>query len=1087
VAGGAFQIRSKRWDIGVLIGSLVLLIVGFGGLFLLQQIDSAGNPTLFFIVFLGLATFCFFAGPGIVYVLRKRNAWVKKKLPGGTMPWIRSHLYLPILALVAAFVHATVEPFRLHLSSGKVLLVVGILVSIAGVARHHLIGVQKAALNVNVAISKLSTGQPRDFRRLVADFTDTGRPVGEIDAEMAQFSPDLQERWAKIKTLRAEVDKHFPRTGGQTLSVRSYKVWRALHPPLTILLFAVLAFHVWDVLGGNTKFFHDQKDQFVSASSCAGCHSREYQEWAASAMTHAQTSTITVAQLPVTLAENRKLADDALRDNNGFLPANNPDSDNVKQEDLFNATAKVCTTCHAQVGARFAPNNDALLPFDAQDSAGVKAKGVAVSGGGSAVQSDGVGCSTCHGTSKPPSEMQAAVGNLNDEKASGGGFGAVFAPLFEDPNPLPQRIHDIGNGDGNFWNDPIQSSQLCGACHDVKVDLQGDGLAVDPNADPTDPNAADTSFDGDDLKGTPITDLDTAQNHDSNGDLTLDENKTDPKHDVVLQTTYDEWQDYVAFFNAPATADAPGGFKDRYSTDALGDEFGNPNDSPLGCSDCHMPVPSKNNPTAGVVDHAPGILPIPQRDYHEHTFVGVDYDLNPAVYAAAGASSADIQSALADSEALERSAVTLKVTPNGDLFSPTQAGLATQPDENGDPQPGKLVTFTVQVRNNLLAHTFPTGFAFARQFWLQVAATTKDGTPICLSSPFVAGDGSLPVATPCTSGVLGVDTSTTPSDAVKKADAGPAAGDVDTDLRSCDANDVGNALGLDVATMKANLAETPPKAPTDPATGLTLQNLDVRLARTFPNDNCDPWLTNFQKILTDGDPQQTGTKTEVAYQSFVPNLVQIRGRIATGQAVTDLQPVRLAPDPTDPTKQVSQDTGLYDYTFFVPDNLGISNPDDINVQAKMEFRHLPPYFVSDLAQTQQDILDQGFNVPEEARIFDDSAHPNRLENLLDHEAITEVGAASSSDGQETLACDKGAQNVKGGTILDCVNNHKPAHTVEGPGFAKDGGNALPPGHPPTVQSAGLASNSGMLAAWSTVMLALLVPFAWWRRRRRRFA
>jgi hypothetical protein len=1080
VAGGAFQIRSKKWDVGVLIGSLVVLLIGFGGLFLLQQIDSAGNPTLFFIVLLGLLTFCFFAGPGIVYVLRKRNAWVKKRLPGGTMPWIRSHLYLPILALVAAFVHATVVPFRLHLSSGKVLLVLGVLVSIAGVARHHLIGVQKAALNVNVAISKLSTGQPRDFRRLVADFTDTGRPVEEIDADMAKFPPDLQERWKKIKDLRAEVDRHFPRSGGQRLNVRSYKVWRALHPPLTILLFAVLAFHVWDVLGGTTKFFHDQKDQFVAASSCAGCHSRTYEEWAASAMTHAQTSTITVAQLPVTLAKNRELVDDAARDNGGLVPANNTNPDKeVQQGDVFDASAKVCTTCHAQVGARFAPNNDALLPFDAQDSAGVKAKGVAVSGGGSAVQSDGVGCTTCHGTGKAPAEMQAASASLNDVKASGGGFGEVFAPLFKDPNPLPQRIHDIGNGADDFWNNSIDSSQLCGACHNVKVDLQGDGLAVDPNADPTDPNASDTPFDGDDSKSAPITDLDTAQNHDANNDLTLDENKTDPKHDVVLQTTYDEWQDYVAFF------DAPNGFKDRYSPDKLGDEFGNPNDSPLGCSDCHMPLPSKNDPIAGVVDHAPGVLSIPQRDYHEHSFVGVDYDLDPAKYDLPGLPADAIDKVLADREALVRSAVTLKVTPNGDLFDPAQPALATQTDENGDAQAGKLVTFTVQVRNNLLAHTFPTGFAFARQFWLQVAATTKDGTPICLSEPFVSGDGTFPVATPCTSGVLGVDTTTTPRDAVKKAADGPAAGDVQTDLRSCDANDVANALGLDVATMKASAADTPPATPTDPTTGITLQNLDLRLARTFGNDNCDPWLTNFQKILTDGDPQQTGTKTEVTYQSFVPNLVQIRGRIATGQPVTDLQPVRLAPDPADPNNLVSQDTGLYDYTFFVPDSLGITSADDIVVDAKMEFRHLPPYFLSDLAQAQQDILDKGFNVPEEARIFDDGGHPGRLENLLDHMAVTEVDAATSGNGDETLGCDKGPQNVVGGSILDCVNKDNPVHTVKGAGFRNGTGNALPPGHPPVVESAGVAADSGVLTAGTAMVLAFIAPPAWWRTRRRR--
>src|SRR3954451_20416545 len=223
MAGGPFQIRSKKWDIGVLIGSLALLAVGFGGLFALQAINSAGNPTLFFIVFLGILTFAGFAGPGIVYVLRKRNAWVKSKLPGGTMAWIRSHLYLPVIALVAAYVHASVVPFRAHLSSGKVLLVLGILVSIAGMCRHHLIGVQKAALNVNVAISKISSGQPRNFRRLVADYTDTPRPVGEIEAEMAQFPADLQERWGKIKALRQDVDKHFPRTGGQTTQIRRQK------------------------------------------------------------------------------------------------------------------------------------------------------------------------------------------------------------------------------------------------------------------------------------------------------------------------------------------------------------------------------------------------------------------------------------------------------------------------------------------------------------------------------------------------------------------------------------------------------------------------------------------------------------------------------------------------------------------------------------------------------------------------------------------------------------------------------------------------------------------------------------------------
>ena len=79
-------------------------------------------------------------------------------------------------------------------------------------------------------------------------------------------------------------------------------------------------------------------------------------------------------------------------------------------------------------------------------------------------------------------------------------------------------------------------------------------------------------------------------------------------NDVVLQTTYDEWQDYVAFYDAGANADGIPGFKARYSNL---DTFANPNDSALGCSDCHMPVEAKDDRNAPVVDHAPGCSPDP--------------------------------------------------------------------------------------------------------------------------------------------------------------------------------------------------------------------------------------------------------------------------------------------------------------------------------------------------------------------------------------------------------------------------------------------------------------------------------------------
>ena len=126
------------------------------------------------------------------------------------------------------------------------------LVSVGGMARHHLIGIQKAALNVNVAIGKLTTGQPRAFRRLVADYTDHQRPSARSTPPWpASMDPSLQETWAKIKELPTRSRSTSRAAAARRWHIRQYKLWRALHPPLTIALFVVLAFHVWDVLGGT--------------------------------------------------------------------------------------------------------------------------------------------------------------------------------------------------------------------------------------------------------------------------------------------------------------------------------------------------------------------------------------------------------------------------------------------------------------------------------------------------------------------------------------------------------------------------------------------------------------------------------------------------------------------------------------------------------------------------------------------------------------------------------------------------------------------------------------------------------------------
>jgi Cytochrome c554 and c-prime len=920
-----FQIRSRGWDIGTAVGGAALLVLGFGGLVLLRgdgEMDSA--PVGLFVVVLGIIAFGGFAGPGLVYTARKRIASVKRLLPGGTMAWIRSHLYLPILALVAGLVHASVVPFREVVTSGKVLLLLGILVSIAGWFRHHLIGIQKSALNVNVAISKITVGQPRPFRRLVADFTEHRRPVAEIETEMASFEPSLQQRWQQIKALSASVEKHFPRRGGQRAHIRHYKLWKALHAPLTVALFAVLAFHVWDVLGGTQAFFGDEKDEFASSAQCADCHTDVFNEWQASSMAHAQTSTITEAQLPVTLFRNFEIADEAGGD----------------QEELFENTAKICINCHSQVGARFAEDDTALYPFADDGSASVVevGDGPAIEGGSDAVHSDGVGCIVCHTQEPPPGELDGAA-EMAIDTGNAADYGDLYGPLLEDPGALPTRVHSLGSG--GLWEERLATGELCGACHNVKADIDGDGEL--------------SNFPGIEHGG-----IDDDQDED--GDFQLDQNELDDSDedgvvdDLVLQTTYDEWQDYVF------------GYEERI--EEAEDELTNVAD-PLPCTECHMPT--EGDGTAPIVDHGPGLLPRPDRDRRSHSFVGVDYDLDPEAYAKAGLPDDALERLLAEREALLRTAVRLEVRQADpaeiqrsagnqlDNFDAIDAdtedvGVVVGAEDAAD----GVLTATVEVHNNLLAHAFPTGFAFARQFWLEVSAVTEGGEPVCLADPNPA------VPAQCASGVIEDDAE---------------------DLPECDVADVAAQIGADPATL---------------ANG-TIAFAD---GATFPVGECDPWLANFQKILTDGDRDNDGVFEEIAYQPFNNDAVQIRERLPNNQAMFELQPVRfrLGVDANGAARFFDQSFNTYVYDF---DVAGLAEGTGITVTARMHFRHLPPYFVRALEAEQEDL---GDIVPAGARIDADE--------LLDAMVVTDVVVARSGEGEVT-AC-AGPQNEAGRSVFECL-------------------------------------------------------------------
>ena len=254
----------------------------------------------------------------------------------------------------------------------------------------------------------------------------------------------------------------------------------------------------------------------------------------------------------------------------------------------------------------------------------------------------------------------------------------------------------------------------------------------------------------------------------------------------------------------------------------------------------------------------------------------------------------------------------------------------------------------VTVSNNLLGHNFPTGFAFARQFWLEVTATTSSGQQVCLQD-FGIGPESA-----CGSGVIDGNT---------------------PDLPQCDPQVAADDLGLDPA-----------------------QFTDAVIELGGTTEDCDPWLANFQKILTDGDPDGDGVFKEVPYQSFLGGIVKDRHRIADDLDMRVINPTRLDAEGNDQTALVIP------YSF---DTSQIADGETITVNATLHFRHLPPYFIRALAAAQQDAGD----MPDDARIDDPDA-------LVDKLVVTDVVSAHSGQGA-VLACE-GPQNREGASILDCV-------------------------------------------------------------------
>ena len=839
---GAKSVRPKTllerpWPWLILAGLLCGAVFALGASLLQGARDAGGDSGK---AFLALALVGVIAVVLVVlvgfYSLRKRRRALQEHLPGTLMAWLQAHVWLGLAATFAVAVHVWLYPIDSSVTSGKIALAILLVLVLSGIAWRLVYAsvprripgtvgnlsrrdTRSRQEQIQVEIDKTVAGASTELRRLIElRLTRTVNPV-ELDRQATGLSPGDQAAWQDLRVLADRRDRYRDREPKQERYHRLLQGWKVLHLPLAIVLGVAIAIHVADVVGLTQRVFADEADALPASEQCAGCHVEVVREWMLAIHSSAQTTPTTVAQTAIALEQDP-------------------------------AIGQICTNCHAPLGTQIAPSDTFPLPGE----------------GGEAVLSDGVTCWTCHALPEAPTELRGAEDDFPVNRAEGRSFGTVFSTPLEDEPPLPVPDHQVDVG---FMGTGLGTFELCGACHNVKVDL-------------SDPQDGFSPF-GDDVSDRRVSEFRDAPPLDTDGNGTLDENELQfldvdgdgladlspgsPERDVdgtnrlldlVLQTTFDEWENLIA---------------------------SNQVSSPDTCGTCHMPALGPG-PT---VDDAPGGLAIPDRPRHSHEFIGVDYELTPGHYAALGVGQDD-----ATEEVLSKR---LALISSGVDVSAEVVSL--------DPQ---TLRARVRIASDVIGHEFPTGFAFARQWWLEVSAETADGTPVCLVpvNPVFGPDRRGGIASPCSSG--------SPPSGGDWSEQGRAA----EDLPTCDPIEVAETFAADFALV-----------------GLAPNNATVELAVAAPLANCDPWLANFQKILTDGDPERIGRFAEVPYQSLLPDIVKLQTRVADNQLMAPLKPY------DDPTTDADDRVKEFDYVF----DVGRVRGQEVTVTVVMHLRHLPPYFL----------------------------------------------------------------------------------------------------------------------------------------------
>lgn len=381
-----------------------------------------------------------------LYALRKRSMQESMPFRGTMMMWLNAHVYLGLLAFLLAVAHAGFGTTSLHLSTGKVLLVLlGILVFTgfawrlvyrfvpprAAKAVQHFS--KEAAIEraeeLQVEIDKICAGRSDSFQQLAAWVCAKTPPDAELNQQAAALPQNEQALFAQVARMAASRLRSIERQGLQSKYTRRLQGWRVLHVPVTFAFLLFLPIHIFYAYDAPAKMFVGMGGMsvgaFEPASSCEPCHAKIVKQWKTSMHAHGMKS-------PIMIVQTNQVIRDVLAD------AESPDP------------KEICINCHGPIGALL--TDQATLPLTSTL-------------GDDELLMEGISCAVCHQWNGESVTGGAGLSKFADGLVPGRTY---FGPI-EDPVPNAfHRSEKIA-----LFDNP---AQLCRNCHNVQYDKNGDGL-----------------------------------------------------------------------------------------------------------------------------------------------------------------------------------------------------------------------------------------------------------------------------------------------------------------------------------------------------------------------------------------------------------------------------------------------------------------------------------------------------------------------------------------------------------------------------------------------------------------------------------